>query len=274
MIPLSLYPFFAGARPRIIGHRGAAGEAPENTLESFQRAFKDGAAIVEFDVRATQDREVVIIHDATLQRTTDGRGAVSRKRLVEIKKWDAGNRFTQDKGASYPYRGKGVAIPTLEEFFTSFPQARAIVEIKQERPAIVHKVVETVKRLDRVEQTLLATEKDPIMRAIRKEIKKQGLPIATGFSYGEVKAFFTSLAGGKMGSYVPPGQAFQIPSEYGGITLVSKETVAAAHRLGLEMFVWTVNEVEEMERLLLLGVDGIITDFPARLRGLLAGGRI
>lgn len=268
------YPFFQGAKPRIIGHRGAAGEAPENTLESFRRAFADGAVIVELDVHGSREGEVVIIHDPTLERTTNGRGAVSRKRIDEIKRLDAGYGFSRDEGATHPYRGKNMTVPTLEEFFSTFPQARAIVEIKQERPAIVQQVVALVKRLDKAGQILLATETDSIMGAIRREIKKERLPVATGFAYGEVKAFLTWLAGGITGSYVPPGQAFQIPSEYNGMTLVSRETVAAAHSLGLEIFVWTVNEVEEMERLLRLGVDGIITDYPARLRDLLASGRV
>jgi glycerophosphoryl diester phosphodiesterase len=264
------YPFFAGPKPRIFGHRGAKGEAPENTLTSFQRAFEDGAAFIELDVRGTKDGEIVIIHDATLDRTTNGRGQVKRWKLKELKELDAGYRYTNDHGANYPYRGRKIGIPTLEELFVAFPGAKTIVEIKQTHPPIVPKVIETICRKGKNDQVLLATENDSIMREIRRELRENSLAIATGFSQGEVAAFLHSLARGKSGPFVPSGQAFQLPCEYGGITLVSSETLNAAHDLGLEVFVWTINEIKEMDRLLRLGTDGIITDHPARLRDLLS----
>jgi glycerophosphoryl diester phosphodiesterase len=266
--PLNL--FFSGEKPRIIGHRGAAGLAPENTLPSFQRAFEEGAQFVELDVRSSKDGEVVIIHDATVNRTTDGRGRVHRHTLKELKALDAGYWFSKDGGRSYPYRGKEIEIPTLGELFGALPQARAIIEIKQAHPPIVKKVLEIVRQEGKEEQVLLATEKDQIMKEIRREIRAGELPIATGFSYGEVAAFMAWLAGGKKDPYAPPGQAFQIPCEYIGMTLVSERTLMAAHELGIEMFVWTVNDTAEMARLVALGADGIITDFPARLRDLVS----
>ena len=270
MNPLTLYPFFYGERPRIIGHRGASGEAPENTLLSFQRAFEQGAQFVELDVRGSEDGEVVVIHDATLGRTTNGRGRVSRHSLKELKALDAGYWFTPEDVKGYPFRRQKIEIPTLGELFSTLSQVRAIIEIKQARPSIVKKVIETVRQTGKEGQVLLATENDQIMEEIRGELKTSGLPIATGFSYGEVAAFMSWLAGGKRSNYIPPGQAFQIPSEYNGMTLVSEQTLEAAHELGIEMFVWTVNETAEMARLLGLGVDGIITDFPARLRDLVS----
>lgn len=242
------------------------GEAPENTLLSFRRAARDGAGFVELDVRGSKEGEVIVTHDPTLQRTTNGRGQVSRKGLKELKALDAGYRFTPDGGASYPYRGQGMEIPTLEELFSGLPQVHAIVELKQARPSIVKRVIDTAVRAGRAARVLLATENDLIMEEIRRELRAQKLPIATGFSYGEVADFFSWLAGGKRGKFDPPGQAFQIPCEYSGMTLVSEETVKAAHELGVEIFVWTVNDANEMKRLLGLGVDGIITDYPARLR--------
>lgn len=246
------------------------GEAPENTLNSFHRALADEAKFVELDVQGTKDGEVAIIHDATLGRTTNGRGRVSRTSLKELKALDAGYWFSLDGGMSYPWRGRRIEIPTLEELFCNLAQLKVIIEIKQARPSIVKKVIETVRRARKEEQVLLATEKDKIMREIRKELQQNNLPIATGFSYGEVAAFMAWLAGGKREPFVPPGQALQIPCEYAGMTLVSEQTVNASHELGVEMFVWTVNEVPEMERLLKLGVDGIITDYPARLRDLIS----
>jgi len=270
MSPSTLYPFFSGEKPRIIGHRGAAGEAPENTLVSFQRAVQDGARFVELDVRGSRDGAVVVMHDATVRRTTNGRGQVSKQDLTELKALDAGYRFRGAEGVSYPYRGKNILIPTLAELFIALPDSRFIVEIKQARPSIVTKVIEEVRRAGKEEAVLLATAEDRIMREIRRELRLSALSIATGFSYGEVAAFIAWLAGGRSESYAPPGQAFQIPCEYSGMTLVNEQTVAAAHELGLELFVWTINDKAEMARLLSLGVDGIITDYPARLRALVA----
>jgi glycerophosphoryl diester phosphodiesterase len=246
------------------------GEAPENTLISFNKALQDGAAFIELDVRGSKEGEAVIFHDATLGRTTDGHGRVRRHTLKELKALDAGYWFTRDGGATYPYRGQNVEIPTLEELFAACPQVRAIIEIKQARPPLVKKVIETVLQAGQQDQVLLATEDDRIMREIRTEIRERDLTMVTGFSFGEVAAFMSWAAGGQKERFVPPGQALQIPCQYRGITLVSEQTVTAAHELGAEMFVWTVNETEEMERLLVLGVDGIITDYPARLRQLIA----
>lgn len=246
------------------------GEAPENTLVSFQKAVEHGADLVEMDVRVTREGEVVIIHDAMLDRTTNGRGRVNRKGLKELKALDAGCRFTPDGGASYPYRDQRIEIPTLEEFLSTCAESKAIIEIKQARSPIVETVVGTVLRMGREGRVLLATENDQIMRMIRHEIARTQTAVATGFSYGEVEDFMAWLAGGQRAPLSPPGQALQIPCEYGGMTLVSKQTVKGAHDLGIEIFVWTVNEIREMERLLRLDVDGIITDYPARLSNLLS----
>jgi glycerophosphoryl diester phosphodiesterase len=90
--------------------------------------------------------------------------------------------------------------------------------------------------------------------------------LATSFSAAEVRAFIERVYGGRMQDYLPPASALQIPPEYGGVPLVTKETVAAAHTLGVEVHVWTINGLQEMEHLLNLGVDGIMSDWPSRLR--------
>jgi len=267
------YPFFRSKKPRIIGHRGAAGEVPENTFPSFQKALEGGAEFIELDVRSSKEGDVLVIHDARLDTTTNGRGAVRKRNLAKIKELDAGYWFSSDEGRSYPYRGRKIEIPTLEEYLSALPKAKTIIDIKQSRPTIVKQVIDIVCRLGKEQNVLLATEKDKIMRDIRKAIERSDLKVATGFSYGEAAAFFYWLAGGRRGDFVPPGQALQIPYEYKGMTLVTEETVTAAHELGIEMFVWTVNDVEEMARLLDLGVDGIMTDYPSRLRELIARNR-
>ena len=118
------------ARRIVIGHRGAAAEAPENTLSSFTRALSAGADALELDVRVTADGVPVVIHDPTLDRTTDRAGAVASLSVQEVRAADAGARFTPDGGASLPFRGQGVTVPTLAEVLQRFPGTPLVVELK------------------------------------------------------------------------------------------------------------------------------------------------
>ena len=263
------YPFFSDPPPRIAGHRGAAGTTPENTLASFRRGLEDGATFIELDVHASRDGEIVIIHDETVQRTTDGAGAVREMDLAELGRLDAGFRFTLDGGATHPFRGRGIGVPTLREFFSDFPGTRATLEIKELAAPAIETLFDLVEEFGKAEEVLVAAEDDAMMDAARAVIRRRRLPVATGFSTGEIRAFLTPLW---MGGEPPPdiaGQALQIPRRYQGMDLITPALVDAAHRRGVEVHVWTVNEVDEMRELLALGVDGIITDYPARLRDLL-----
>ncbi len=260
------YPFFSDPPPRIAGHRGAAGTTPENTLVSFRRGLEEGATYLELDVHATRDGEIVVIHDDTVERTTDGDGTVRDMALAELKRLDAGYRFTADGGATYPFRGRGIRVPTLREYFTEFPEARTTVEIKELPPSATETLLDLIEECGKAEQVLVAAEDDAVMAAARAAIRGRGLRVATGFSLGEIRAFMTALWTGQELPREAPGQALQIPPAYRGTALVTPESVAAAHGLGVEVHVWTVNEADEMKDFLALGVDGIITDYPARLR--------
>lgn len=264
----SAYPFFSGPRPRIGGHRGAAGSMPENTLASFARALEEGAAFVELDVHETRDGEVVVIHDETVQRTTDGAGAVREMRLSELQRLDAGFRFTQDSGSTHPFRGRGIRIPTLREFFSDFPRARATVEIKALSPPGIEALMDLVEEFQRAPQVLVAAQDDSVMQAVRRAVRARGLSMATGFAMGEIRAFMAALWSGREPPSEAAGQAMQIPRRYEGRELVTPASVAAAHERDVEVHVWTVNEAEEMKEILAMGVDGIVTDYPARLRDL------
>ena len=264
----SAYPFFSGPRPRIGGHRGAAGSMPENTLASFARALEEGAAFVELDVHETRDGEVVVIHDETVQRTTDGAVAVREMRLSELQRLDAGFRFTQDSGSTHPFRGRGIRIPTLREFFSEFPRARATVEIKALSPPGIEALMDLVEEFQRAPEVLVAAQDDSVMQAVRGVVRGRGLSVATGFAMGEIRAFMAALWSGREPPSGSAGQAMQIPRRYDGRDLVTPESVAAAHERDVEVHVWTVNELEEMKELLAMGVDGIVTDYPARLRDL------
>jgi glycerophosphoryl diester phosphodiesterase len=265
-----VFDFFDDKKPRIIGHRGAAGMAPENTFVSFRRGLNEGADYIEMDVRESRDGEILIFHDATLERTTNGQGEVRQWKLKELKTLDAGYRFTLDDGVTYPYKDQMIEIPTLEEFFSAFPGVRATIEIKQVGAGFAKKLFATIRKFDREGWVLLSTAEDGVMREVRKEIHDHELAVATGLSYGEVASFFRWVWDGGQGSITLPGQALQIPCTYGNRTLITEKTVRTAHDLGLEVYAWTINDIEEMRRLLRLGVDGIVTDYPARLRDLSA----
>jgi len=240
------------------------GEYPENTLLSFERALGSGATGLETDIHASRDGHLVLFHDETLERTTNGRGPLKECTLAELKSLDAGYRFSLDGGASYPFRGAGLRIPTVEEFFSRFPAVKVILEIKQAEPPIEKPLLELAARTGRLEDVLIASEQDVIMKRVRRLQPE----VATSFSAVEVAAFLEEMK--LPGSLRPAaGQALQVPTTWGKVPLVTGSFVRAAHDLGIEVHVWTVNEIVEMESLLDVGVDGIITDFPGRLTELL-----
>lgn len=253
--------FLRGDRPHVFGHRGAAGLAPENTLPSFALGVALGADILELDVHGTRDGEIVVFHDPTLERTTDGSGELRTYSFAELCQLDAGYHFTRD-GRDFPYRGHGVRICRFEELLRQFPDVRCNVEVKQGEPAIAAEVVSLLRRVGATERVLLAAEHDEIM----KDIRRSGPEIATSFSALEVVEFMDHLRDGRLDAYHPAGCALQIPARFGEIELATPATIAAAHGLGLQMHIWTVNQPDEMAELLRLGVDGLISDLPGLAR--------
>lgn len=247
---------FPGAKPRLFGHRGAAGVAPENTLPSFRRALADGVDVFELDVHATRDGEVVVLHDPTLERTTDGVGRVAALSFAELVQLDAGHGFSPDGGKTFPFRGQGIRVPRLTELIREFPEIPLNIEIKSEGDAVVTAVVRIVRAARA--RIVLAAEHDSIMQAIRAAAPE----IPTSLATLEVADFIGALQAGTE-PMIPDGAvALQIPPRYGDTTLVDAASVAAAHRLGAEIHVWTINDPAEARRLLDLGCDGIMTDLP------------
>jgi glycerophosphoryl diester phosphodiesterase len=259
---------FGTAKPRVFGHRGAAGLAPENTLPSFALALALGADVLELDVHGTRDGAIVALHDATLERTTEGRGPVCAQTLVEVQQLDAGYRFTRD-GTDFPYRGHGVRLCTLEDVLRRFPLTSCNIEVKQAEPSIVDEVIGIVRRFDAQRRVILAAEQASIMEALRKRASD----ISTSFSAADVATFVQHLQRDDFAHYEAPGCALQIPPRFGDIELITPELVDTAHRFGLEVHAWTINDRDEMLRLLRLGIDGIMSDFPGLARAVLAAAR-
>jgi glycerophosphoryl diester phosphodiesterase len=253
--------FFAGPRPRLFAHRGASGEAPENTHPAFRRAVDLGIVYAELDVQASRDGQVVVIHDPTVERTTNGQGKVQDLTLAELQQLDAGYRFSLDRGQTFPFRATGVTIPTLAEILQDFPSLKLTIEIKQTDPPIAEAVLSVLQACERTADVILASEHDQVLAQVRTLVPT----ILTGFAVGEGLDFIQRVLTGDFADYRPPGQVLQTPLEFHGIPLVTPQTITAAHTLGLEVHVWTINELQEMEQLLALGVDGMMSDFPDRL---------
>lgn len=257
----SMNSFFAGSLPRRFGHRGAAGTAPENTLPSFEAALELGAEGFELDVHGTADGEIVVFHDETLERTTDGRGPIREKTLDDLAGLDAGYGFSTDGGRTFPFRDQGIRIPTLRSVLESFPDVPVIVEVKQADPPIEENLARLLQSMGAGPRVLVFSLDQKILdryRALREEQ-------ATGFGPDDVAEFLRRTGSDDWDGYRPPGVAFAVPVRWHGTQIVSGPFVDAAHRTGCEVFVWTINEPREMRDLLDLGVDGLISDYPERL---------
>jgi glycerophosphoryl diester phosphodiesterase len=251
------HPYFAGA-PLLIAHRGGAALAPENTLLALRRAVEWwDSDILEIDVNPTRDGEVVVSHDHTVDRTTDGSGAVASKTLDELRRFDAGYRFTPDGGSSFPFRGEGVQIPTLKEVLTALPQTRINVELKDGRAQA--RVWEVVHELDATHRVLIAAGK------LRNRSLFSVYAGARSAAAEEMYAFLALHRLHAAALFYPLVDAFQMPERSGEWQVLSPRFVREVQAKNLAVHVWTVNEEADMRRLLSWGVDGIITDRPDRL---------
>ena len=189
---------------------------------------------------------------------TDGQGAVAQLSLATVQSFDAGFQFAAPDG-SHPHRGRGIQIPTLAALCQACPAAPLNIEIKQDDPAIEAAVLEVLDAHGARTRTLLAAEHHHIMVRIRAAAPE----MPTSASAAEVAEFVNRIRDGELAGYRPPFVALQVPPSYLDIQIVTRESVRIAHDLGVEVHVWTINEAAEMERLLELGVDALMTDFPA-----------
>jgi glycerophosphoryl diester phosphodiesterase len=244
------------ARP-IIAHRGASGFAPENTMPAFSLAIEQGADAIELDVRLTADQVPVVVHDATLDRTTDGRGEVRACSLAELTKLDAGARFTPDKGRTFPFRASSIRIPTLTEVLRAFPEVSFLVEIKE--VAAQEPVRQVVLAERAAERCVFASEHHAALDVFRAS------PFTVAASGAEIGALYRGVLLRRVPQAVPY-QTLSVPERYRGLRVPTPRFVAAARRLGCPVHAWTVNEPSVARQLWNAGVSGIVTNFPARIR--------
>jgi len=250
--------FFKPGLPRAFGHRGCAGTHPENTLEAFAAAAAIGIQYLELDIHMTRDGEIVVSHDDYLERTCGRAGVIREMTYAELAAADAGRMFTLD-GANFPFRDKGIRVPRLAEVLAAFPKLPIEVEVKQIKPSVVVPLLGVIDRAGMRRSVFVASEhQEPL-----DEVRMLAPEIPTNFSYLESGGFFQAMV--SRDNYRPPGDALQIPRNYESWQLVTPDSVEFAHRIGFEVHVWTVNEEAEMEELLDMGVDGLISDYPRRL---------
>lgn len=249
----------------VIAHRGGPGLNPENTLEAFRNAQRLGADVVELDIHTSKDGHMVIMHDDDIDRTTNGSGNVRDYTLAELKGFDAGYNWTNDEGKTYPFRGKGIQIPTLEEVISEI-KTNIIIEIKQEEPSLIKPLAALIRKHGIEDRIIVASFSNKALIEFRKEMPE----VATSTNKSEAVRFFMLNMFHLAGFYNPsPAVALQVPEFHSGKKVITKRFVNTAKSHGLEVHAWTINEVDDMKRMIEIGVEGIVTDYPDRLLKLL-----
>jgi len=257
------HPFLDVPAPVAIAHRGGAEEAPENTIEAFGAAVAMGYRFLETDAHVTRDGVVVAFHDPCLDGLTDRTGAIASLPIAEVESADAGFTFSPDGGRSFPFRGRGVRVPRLETLLLRWPDARVNIDPKDD--ACVEPLVALLDRLDAWDRVNLGSFSDRRLRRIRALSRGRA---CTSMGPRAVAVARAAALGGRM-----PRQGadcVQVPIRVGRLRIVTAGFVRAAHRAGLPVHVWTVNDPAAMRDLLELAVDGVMTDRPRVLRDVLA----
>lgn len=269
--PMAAHPFFRtdDPSPLVIAHQGGDGERPSNTIVAFQYAVEIGVDVLEMDIHSTRDGVLVTIHDDTVDRTTNGTGRVHDFTFAELQELDAGYEWpTVEEEAGRtdrPYRGQGIVIPALEEVFSTFPDMQMVIEIKQTEPSIVQPFCDLLREYSMQEQVIVASFHPEPMYAFRDACPE----VATAGVEEEILPFFVLNTVGLSGAYQPTAEAFQVPEYSGDLHVVTQRFVENAHAKNVMVQPWTINSVDQMERMVDVGVNGIMTDYPARLMELL-----
>jgi len=273
-----------------IAHQGGEIEAPSDTLYAFKTAVAKGVDMLELDVHATSDGHIVVLHDTTVNRTTDGAGRVDALTLKEIQRLDAAHWFVEGCGtchgrpaADYTLRGiathqrkaprgftwKDFRIPTLEEVLKTFPDVPINIEIKNtapDTPAYERTLADLLAEYGRDDDVVVVSFLDHAI----EQFKLWAPHVHTATATGETAAFWAGSQQALPGAPNPRYVAFQVPVTFNGVTVVTEDFVRDAHANGMAVHVWTINDRAEMEWLLDIGVDGIMTDVPTVLEELLA----
>ena len=247
--------FLESSRPLVFAHRGGCALGPENTLAAFDLGMAAGADGLELDVHLSRDGIVVVHHDDTLDRTTDGAGMLAARTAAELARVDAGCRYVA--GGAHPFRNQGVGIPTLRDVLRRYPDTRIIIEMKVDSREMGEAVAHEVRSAGAVERVCAAG-----YGALSAAAARAALPeMASSASHAEARiAVYRSLA--RWPVRRPAYDAYQVPEMAGAIRVVSPRFIRHAHTANLKVQVWTVDEEADMTRLLAWGADALITNRP------------
>ena len=258
-------PFIPSSTPFVIAHQGGERLFPSNTLYAFEQAYKLGVDMFELDVHQTKDGHLVVIHDETVDRTTDGQGKVKEMSLQEIQALDAGYYWTED-GTNFPYRGQGLQIPTLAELFERYPKVPMIIDLKDEASSDGQALCSLLKQYNKTDHTIIGS----FHTAALKRFRNICPDVTTSLNYSEafrmVLHSYTFLLASL---FSPQARAAHVPMRKGKFPIIHAGFLKLAKQKNIAVHVWTVNDPEEMQYLIDLGVDGIMTDRPDLLLELL-----
>ncbi|WKZ42795.1 MAG: glycerophosphodiester phosphodiesterase [Anaerolineales bacterium] len=261
--------YYDGApEPLVIAHQGGDGVWPGDTMYAFENAVHIGADVLEMDAHITQDGQIVLMHDEEVDRTTDGTGLIEDKTLEELKQLDAAYDWSNDDDKTFPYRGQGIQVPTLDEVFKKFPQMRYVIEIKLTKNPIQQPLCDLIRKYNMQDKTLVGSFHDEAMQNFRAVCPE----VATSAASDEVRNYVLLGKVFLWGFYAPHFQTIQPPwnpEDSLGIQIMTERFIRESHAKNIRVEPWTVNDPELMKRYIEWGVDGIITDRPDLLIELL-----
>lgn len=254
--------YYVGApRTLVIAHQGGDGVWPGDTMFAFEKAVELGADVLEMDAHITKDSQIVLMHDEKVDRTTEGTGLIEDLTLAELKQMDAAYNWSLDEGVTFPYRGQGIQVPTLDELFQAFPQMRYVIEIKLTENPITEPLCDLIRSYHMENKVIVNSFHDVALQGFRTTCPE----VATGAARNEVRNYVIL---GKLflwGFIVPKYQTIQPPydpAESLGIQIMTERFVRESHAKHIRVEPWTVNDPVLMRQYIEWGVDGIITDRP------------
>lgn len=259
---------FPGEAPLVLAHRGGLALWPENTLLAFREALALGVDVLETDLRRTADGRLAVFHDARLERTTDGEGAVAERRWADLASLDAGHHFSRDGGRSFPYRGRGLRIPALEEVLAALPDARLSLELKDDTPETAAPLCALLTEHGAHDRVIVASFHQTPIDAVRERCPE----VPTAATPGEAWRFYLASRLGLANLVRPRAEAVFLMQRLGPLRPASSGLVADAAALGLPVYVWGAEGEAEIRALLAAGVAGITTDHPGHLLAALGRG--
>lgn len=251
--------------PLVIAHQGGDGVWPGNTMYAFQKSVEMGVDVIETDIRQTRDGVLVVSHDEYVDNKSNGVGRVVDLSMDELKMLDAAYNWSPKDGPTFPYRGQGITYASLEEVFIAFPDMRFNIDMKQTDPPIYAAFCDLIRKYNMQDKVIAASFSHENIKAFRELCPE----VTTSGDETETRNFvFMNLA--YLGHWYSPNfKVFQVPTKSSGITIMTPHFVCAAHERNLRVDVWTIDDPVEMDRLIKMGADGIITDRPDLLMELL-----